>query len=51
MAAVGSKVFVIGGEAFSPNKSEDHSIINVLDTSTSFDLFTAAILLTSLQNT
>ncbi|KAG1778034.1 hypothetical protein EV702DRAFT_968580, partial [Suillus placidus] len=34
MASVGTKVFVLGGESFTPTKPDDHGIINVLDTST-----------------
>jgi hypothetical protein len=33
MASIGSKVFVIGGESFTPSKGEDPNVIHVLDTS------------------
>jgi len=33
MASIGSKVFVIGGESFTPSKGEDPNMIHVLDTS------------------
>ncbi|KAF8973589.1 hypothetical protein BDZ97DRAFT_379394 [Flammula alnicola] len=32
MASIGTKVFVLGGESFSPSKSDDPSITHVLDT-------------------
>ncbi|KAF8546039.1 galactose oxidase, partial [Imleria badia] len=33
MASTGSRVFVLGGESFTPTKEDDHGIIHVLDTS------------------
>ena len=33
MASIGTKVYVLGGESFSPSKSDDPSITHVLDTS------------------
>lgn len=33
MASVGPKVFVLGGESFTPTKSEDPSLVHILDTS------------------
>lgn len=35
MAAMGSRVFVLGGESFTPTRGDDHGIIHVLDTSLS----------------
>ncbi|KAG0703625.1 hypothetical protein DFH29DRAFT_998279 [Suillus ampliporus] len=32
MASLGTKVFVLGGESFTPAKGDDHGIIHVLDT-------------------
>ncbi|OJA16234.1 hypothetical protein AZE42_00038 [Rhizopogon vesiculosus] len=32
MASMGGRVFVLGGESFTPTKGEDHGIIHVLDT-------------------
>ncbi|KAG2120686.1 uncharacterized protein F5147DRAFT_563267 [Suillus discolor] len=32
MASMGTRVFVLGGESFTPTKGDDHGIINVLDT-------------------
>ncbi|KAH7885957.1 hypothetical protein F5I97DRAFT_1808782 [Phlebopus sp. FC_14] len=32
MASMGSRVFVLGGESFTPTKGDDHGIIHVLDT-------------------
>jgi hypothetical protein len=32
MASVGTRVFVLGGESFTPTKSDDHGIINILET-------------------
>ncbi|KAF7981180.1 hypothetical protein HWV62_34967 [Athelia sp. TMB] len=32
MASTGTRVFVLGGESFTPAKQEDHGIVNVLDT-------------------
>lgn len=34
MSAIGSKVYVLGGESFTPAKSDDPNIVHVLDTST-----------------
>lgn len=34
MASMGGRVFVLGGESFTPTKGEDHGVIHVLDTST-----------------
>lgn len=34
MASMGTRVFVLGGESFTPSKTDDPSIIHVLDTST-----------------
>lgn len=33
MASMGSRVFVLGGESFTPARGDDHGIIHVLDTS------------------
>lgn len=33
MASFGSRVFVLGGESFTPSKQEDHGLVHVLDTS------------------
>jgi Kelch motif len=33
MASIGAKIYVLGGESFSPLKSDDPSITHVLDTS------------------
>ena len=33
MASIGAKVYVLGGESFSPSRSDDPSITHVLDTS------------------
>jgi hypothetical protein len=33
MASIGSRVFVLGGESFTPAKMDDHSLVHVLDTS------------------
>lgn len=33
MASMGSKIFVLGGESFTPVRNEDHGVIHVLDTS------------------
>jgi N-acetylneuraminic acid mutarotase len=33
MASVGAKVFVLGGESFTPSKTDDPGVIHVLDTS------------------
>ena len=35
MASMGSRVFVLGGESFTPSRGDDHGIIHVLDTSLS----------------
>ncbi|KAG6336140.1 hypothetical protein ID866_2950 [Astraeus odoratus] len=32
MASMGSRVFVLGGESFTPSRGDDHGIIHVLDT-------------------
>ncbi|KAF8140428.1 hypothetical protein EV363DRAFT_1579771 [Boletus edulis] len=32
MASMGSRVFVLGGESFTPTRGDDHGIIHVLDT-------------------
>ncbi|RDB28537.1 Tip elongation aberrant protein 1 [Hypsizygus marmoreus] len=32
MASVGARVYVLGGESFSPSKTEDHTLVHVLDT-------------------
>ncbi|KAJ7630754.1 hypothetical protein FB45DRAFT_833493 [Roridomyces roridus] len=32
MAAVGTKVYVLGGESFTPSKTDDYSLVHVLDT-------------------
>ncbi|KAJ7107616.1 hypothetical protein C8R43DRAFT_1044594 [Mycena crocata] len=32
MAAVGTKVYVLGGESFTPSKTDDSSLVHVLDT-------------------
>ncbi|KII94183.1 hypothetical protein PLICRDRAFT_99563 [Plicaturopsis crispa FD-325 SS-3] len=32
MASMGTRVFVLGGESFTPTKGEDHSLVHVLDT-------------------
>ncbi|KAG1749813.1 uncharacterized protein EDB91DRAFT_1327252 [Suillus paluster] len=32
MASMGTRVFVLGGESFTPTKGDDHGIIHVLDT-------------------
>lgn len=34
MASIGTRVFVLGGESFTPSKPEDANFIHVLDTST-----------------
>jgi hypothetical protein len=36
MASIGTKIFVLGGESFSPAKGDDPSITHLLDTSMSF---------------
>ncbi|RDB28536.1 Tip elongation aberrant protein 1 [Hypsizygus marmoreus] len=33
MASVGAQVYVLGGESLSPSKTEDHTLVHVLDTS------------------
>ncbi|TFK56591.1 hypothetical protein OE88DRAFT_1649961 [Heliocybe sulcata] len=33
MAAMGARVFVLGGESYAPSKPEDSTLIHVLDTS------------------
>lgn len=33
MASMGSRVFVLGGESFTPTRGDDHGMIHVLDTS------------------
>ena len=33
MASIGTKVYVLGGESFSPSKSDDPNFTHVLDTS------------------
>ena len=33
MASMGTRVFVLGGESFTPSKTDDSSLIHVLDTS------------------
>jgi Kelch motif len=33
MASVDGKVFVLGGHSAMPSKTEDHSVIHILDTS------------------
>ena len=33
MASFGTRVFVLGGESFTPSKQEDHGLVHVLDTS------------------
>jgi hypothetical protein len=33
MASVGRKVFVLGGESFTPSRADDHNIIHILETS------------------
>ena len=38
MASVGTRVFVLGGESFTPTKTDDPSLIHVLDTSPYFCL-------------
>lgn len=39
MASIGTKIFVLGGESFSPAKGDDPSITHLLDTSVSpFDI-------------
>ena len=38
MASIGPRVFVLGGESFTPSKPEDANFIHVLDTS-AFSLF------------
>ena len=35
MSSMGSRVFVLGGESFTPTRGDDHGIIHVLDTSLS----------------
>jgi hypothetical protein len=35
MASVGTRVFVLGGESFTPNRTDDSSLVHVLDTSAS----------------
>jgi len=34
MASVGTRVFVLGGESFTPVRTEDYNAIHILDTST-----------------
>jgi hypothetical protein len=33
MASMGTRVFVLGGESFTPAKQEDYGTVHVLDTS------------------
>ena len=41
MSAVGSRVYVLGGESYTPARADDPTIFHVLDTSTyEFDLRT-----------
>src|ERR1700675_3061192 len=43
MASMGTRVFVLGGESFTPSKTDDPSIIHVLDTS-SYSTATSSII-------
>jgi hypothetical protein len=36
MASMGTRVFVLGGESFTPAKQEDYGTVHVLDTSSCF---------------
>lgn len=38
MASMGTRVFVLGGESFTPARQEDHGTIHVLDTSSYLQL-------------
>ncbi|KAF9015562.1 hypothetical protein BDQ17DRAFT_1341282 [Cyathus striatus] len=38
MASMGTRVFVLGGESFSPSKSDDPNVTHVLDTSATYQI-------------
>ena len=43
MASMGPKVYVLGGESFTPSKAEDSGYIHILDTSQWFFSFQTRI--------